>query len=102
MRSHALHRDYEMSLKPNNALNNESPMSRVTMRTRCKKSYSCLVNTYPITTNSTQLRWPSGKSVRLWNCKLGFDSESDQTDNFKIAIYSFLASHFALKGQCGE
>ena len=30
-----------------------------------------------------QLRWPSGKSVRLRSCRLGFDSESGQTIDFK-------------------
>ena len=39
-----------------------------------------------------QLRWPSGKSVDLWSCKLEFDSESGQTNDFKIGV----------KGQCGD
>ena len=38
-----------------------------------------------------QLRWPSGKSVRLGSCRLGFDSESSQTNDFKIGIHSFPA-----------
>ena len=38
-----------------------------------------------------QLRWPSGESVRLGSCRLGFGSESGQTNDFKIGIYSFLA-----------
>ena len=33
---------------------------------------------------------------------LGFDSESGQTNDFKIGIHSFPASRSALKGQCGE
>ena len=37
-----------------------------------------------------QLRWASSKSVCLWSCKLGFDSGSGQTNNFKIGIHSFL------------
>ena len=40
----------------------------------------------------------SGKSVR----RLGFDSESDQTNDFKIAIHSFPAWRSALKGQSGK
>ena len=32
-----------------------------------------------------------GKSGRLWSCTLGFDSESGQTNNFKIGIHSFPA-----------
>ena len=38
-----------------------------------------------------QLRWPSGKSVRLWSYSLGFDSESGQTNDFKIGIHSLPA-----------
>ena len=38
-----------------------------------------------------ELRWPSGKSVHLGSCRLGFDSESGQTNDFKIGIYSFPA-----------
>ena len=33
---------------------------------------------------------PSGKSVRLWSGRLGFDSESGQTNSFKIGNHSFL------------
>ena len=29
----------------------------------------------PATINTAQLRWPSGKSVRLRSCSLGFDSK---------------------------
>ena len=36
-----------------------------------------------------QLRWLSGKSVSLVNCRLEFDSESGQTNDFKIGIHSF-------------
>ena len=36
-----------------------------------------------------QLRWPSGMSVRFRSCRLGFDSESGQTNDFKIGIHSF-------------
>ena len=32
-----------------------------------------------------------GKSVRLESCRLGFDSESGQTNDFKIGIHSFPA-----------
>ena len=49
-----------------------------------------------------QLRWLSGKSVRLWSSKHGFDSESGQTNDFEIGIYSFPAWRSALKGQSGE
>ena len=33
----------------------------------------------------------SGKSVRLWSCRLGFDSESGQTNDLKTAIHSLPA-----------
>ena len=48
------------------------------------------------------LRWPSGKRVRLLSCGLKFDSESGQTNDFKIGIHSFPARHSASKGQCEE
>ena len=35
-------------------------------------------------------------------CRLGFDSESGQTNDFKFSIHSFPAWRSALKGQCGE
>ena len=38
-----------------------------------------------------QLRWPSGKSGCLRSCRLGFDSKSGQTNDFKIGIDSFYA-----------
>ena len=38
-----------------------------------------------------QLRWPSGKNVHPWSCRLWFDSESGQTNDFKISIHSFPA-----------
>ena len=38
-----------------------------------------------------QLRWPSGKSVCLGSCTLGFDSKPGQTNDFKINIHSFPA-----------
>ena len=41
-------------------------------------------------------------SVCLLSCRLGFDSESGQTNDFKIGIHSFPAWRLALKGQCGE
>ena len=41
--------------------------------------------------NTRQPRWPSGKSVRLGSCRFGFDSESGQTNDFKIVIHSFPA-----------
>ena len=37
------------------------------------------------------LTWPSGKSVYLKSCRLGFVSESGQINDFKIGIHSFLA-----------
>ena len=37
-----------------------------------------------------------------WAVNSGFDSESGQTNNFKIGIHSFPAWRSALKGQCGE
>ena len=36
-----------------------------------------------------QLTWPSDKSVCLWSCRLGFDSERGRTNDFKIGIHSF-------------
>ena len=36
-----------------------------------------------------RFRWPSCNSVRLWNCRLGFDSKSGQLHDFKIGIYCF-------------
>ena len=47
-----------------------------------------------------QLTWPSGKSVRLGSSRVGFDSESGQTN--EIGIHSFSARRSALKGQRGE
>ena len=41
--------------------------------------------------SNIELRWPSGESVRLGSCRFEFDSESGQTDDFKIGIFSFLA-----------
>ena len=41
-------------------------------------------------------------SVCLLSCRLGFDSESGQTNDFKIGIHSFPVCRSALKGQCGE
>ena len=40
---------------------------------------------------SKQRRWPSDKSVRLGSCRLGFDSKSGLTNDYKIGIYSFPA-----------
>ena len=37
-----------------------------------------------------------------WAVDSGFDSESGQTNDFKIGIHSFPAWRSALKGQCGE
>ena len=37
------------------------------------------------------LRWLSGKSVHLWSCNLGFDSEPGRANNFKVGIHSFSA-----------
>ena len=52
--------------------------------------------------NVKKLRWPSGQSVRFRNFKLGFDSESGQTNDAKIDIQRFPARHSALEGQCGQ
>ena len=41
-------------------------------------------------------------SVCLLSCRLGFDSESGQTNDFNIGIHSFPAWRSALKGQCGK
>ena len=38
----------------------------------------------------THLSWPNGKSVCLWSCRLGFDFESVQTNDFKIGIAASL------------
>ena len=38
-----------------------------------------------------QLKWPSGKSVRLGSCRLGFNSKSGHTNDVKIGIHSFPA-----------
>ena len=43
----------------------------------------------------------SGKSVPLGCCRLGFNSKSDQTNDFKIRSHSFPAGRSALKGQYG-
>ena len=51
---------------------------------------------------SLELKWPSGKSVRLRSCRLEFDSESGQVNDFKIGIHSLPAWRLALKGQCEE
>ena len=41
---------------------------------------------------TSQLRWPSGESVRLGSCRLKFDFELvRQTNDFKIGIQSFPA-----------
>ena len=37
-----------------------------------------------------------------WAVDSGFDSESGQTNDFKIGIHSFPAWRSASKGQCGE
>ena len=41
--------------------------------------------------NEQQLRWSSSRSVSLGSCKFGFNSESGQTNDFKIGIHSFPA-----------
>ena len=38
-----------------------------------------------------QLRWPSGKSVCFWSCRLGFSCKSGQINDFKVDIHSFPA-----------
>ena len=37
-----------------------------------------------------QLNWPSGGSVRLWSFRLGFDSESGQTNTLKLVFTASL------------
>ena len=49
-------------------------------------------------TSFQQRRWPSGKSVCLWSCWLGLNSESSQTNDIKIGIHRFTACRSALKG----
>ena len=52
-----------------------------------------------------QLNSADGRVVRAsasGAVDLGFDSESGQTNDFKIGIHSFPAWRSALKGQCGE
>ena len=61
-----------------------------------------LIKMEPTFITSWKLRWRRAKSVRLWSCRLGFDSESGQTNHFKIGIHSFPAWRLALKGQCGK
>ena len=34
---------------------------------------------------------PSGKSVRFWSCRLGFDFKSSQTNDFKSIVHSLPA-----------
>ena len=41
-------------------------------------------------------------SVCLLDYRLGFDSESGQTNDSKIGIHNFPARRSALQGQCGE
>ena len=43
-----------------------------------------------------------GESVRLGSSTLGLNSESGQTNDFKIGIHSFSAGRSALKGQCAK
>ena len=40
-----------------------------------------------ITSEFLQLRWPSSNSIRLWRCRIGFDYESGQTNDFKTGIH---------------
>ena len=46
--------------------------------------------------------WRSGKSVRLLSCRLEFDSESGQINDFIIGIHSFPALRSSSKGQSVE
>ena len=52
--------------------------------------------------STAQLRWPSGKSARLWSCRLEFDSKFGQTNDFKVGVHSFPACRSAMKEKCGE
>ena len=50
-----------------------------------------------------QFRWQSGKSVRLGDVDLDLDSESAQTNDFKIgSLFIALLSALSIDGQCGE
>ena len=55
------------------------------------------MNSAVVICKDLQLRRPSGKSVRLWSCRLGFDSESGYTHDLKIGIHDFLACRLALR-----
>ena len=50
----------------------------------------------------SHLIWLSGKTFHLWSGRFGFESESGQTNDLKIAIYCFPAWCSTLKGQSGE
>ena len=49
-----------------------------------------------------QLRWPSGKSVRLLNCRLGFDFESGQANDFGIGITQIFCLTLSIRGDSVE
>ena len=53
-------------------------------------------NLFKVNSSDGRVVW----SVCLLSCRLGFDSESGQTNDFKIGIHSFPAWRSALKGQC--
>ena len=57
--------------------------------TLLKNASSCVVAVLFLAANSSDGRvvW----SVHLGSCRLGFDSESGQTNDFKIGIHSFSA-----------
>ena len=48
-------------------------------------------NKFKFSTNlcQTTAQIGSGESVRSWSCRLGFDSESVQTNDFNTDIHSF-------------
>ena len=59
-------------------------------------------NTPRYSNHLQQHEWLSGERVRLWSSGLWSNSESCQTNDFKIGIHSFPALRSVLKGHCGE
>ena len=49
---------------------------------------ACVMNTI-VPVPATVANWPSGKCVCLWSCRLGFDSQSGKTNDFKTGVHSF-------------
>ena len=65
----------------------------IAIKAMCKEElgFSKSLSDMLVIASHLQLIWPSSKSVGLWSCRLGFDSESDQFNDFKIGIHSLLA-----------